>query len=390
MRSVVVALVVAAADAVMLFAGAGGPHPWAVVQVAAVAVVAVSAERWPATALSAALVLALSGEGNALLMLTGYRAGQRVVSRTGAAVAVGTAAACLGGQLFLSVAPGLVGRYVIFVALPAVLGRFLVQRRSLRAARDAHQRQLRREQALVADQERLHERLRIARDVHDSLGHRLSLLSIQAAALEVARLPPPQREAVLALAGTARRALDELHELVGTLRESGEPQTRSLDGIDDLVEEFRTAGTPVTVLREGTTFALGPVAEHAAYRVVEEGLTNAAKHAPGQPVAVSLQGEGDAFLVSVRNPLPEGHRPGRAGHGLAGLDERVGLAGGAFHTTSSEGEFRLVAMLPTTETAEETAEPVPSAGEDRLWIAALVLTAAAIMVVAGPAGTPGG
>ncbi|WP_344316577.1 sensor histidine kinase [Acrocarpospora pleiomorpha] len=382
MRSGAVAVLVAVVDAVVLFPGWDG---WAsVAQVAGVAVVAGLAVWLPVVGLLAALVLAVPGGANALLVWTGYQVGRQVVSRLGVVVAAVGAAGCLGVQVFLlGVPPGpVVSRYVIFVALPVVLGRYLAQQRRLVSAREAQRRQSRREHAL-------HERLRIARDVHDSLGHRLSLISIQAAALEVTQLPAKQREAVLELAASARQALDDLHELVGTLRDRGVPESRSLGGIDGLAAEFRATGAPVTVLREGVPAALAP----AAYRVVEEGLTNAAKHAPGQPVTVSLRAEGDTLLVTVRNSLPAGHRhgaSGRAGHGLAGLDERVRLAGGMFHTTSSDQEFRLVAMLPLTDAVEEEAELEVPASRRRLWVVALTLIAAAIVILAGPASLPGG
>ncbi|WP_155352210.1 sensor histidine kinase [Acrocarpospora macrocephala] len=381
MRSASVAVLVAVVDAAVVFPGWDG---WpSAAQVVAIAVVAGLAAWLPVVALLAALVLAVPGGANALLVWTGYQVGRQVVSRSGIVVAAVGSVGCLGVQLFvLSAPPGpVVSRYVIFVALPVVLGRYLAQQRRLVSAREAQRRQSRREQAL-------HERLRIARDVHDSLGHRLSLISIQAAALEVTELPAKQREAVLELAASARQALDDLHELVGTLRDRGMPESRSLGGIDGLAAEFRATGAPVTVLREGVPAALAP----AAYRVVEEGLTNAAKHAPGQPVTVSLRAEGDTLLVTVRNPLPAEHRRnanGRTGHGLAGLDERVRLAGGMFHTASSDQEFRLVAMLPLTDAIEE-AEPEVPASRRRLWVVALTLTAAAIVILAGPASMLGG
>lgn len=393
LRWAVAALLVAVADAVLLYPG--GPHGWVTAaRVTGIAVVAAMASRLPVPAFLAALALAPPGGPSALLVWTAYQTGRLVVSRSGIAVAAVGVVCGLAWQLLLLSAPAgpVVSGYVVFVALPMVLGRYLAQHRSLRSARDAHRRQQRREHALLADQERLRERLRIARDVHDSLGHRLSLISIQAAALEVTHLPPRQREAVRELAATARHSLDELHTLVGALRGRAEPGTRSLGALDGLAAEFRAAGTPVTVLREGTAGVPAPAAEHAAYRVVEEGLTNAARHAPGQPVTVALRGEGDTLLVSVRNPLPAhpAASSGRTGHGLAGLDERVRLAGGVFHTRTSDAEFRLVAMLPLAEAVEEAGPPAAAPGRDRLWVVALALTAAVLVLVTGPTGVPGG
>ncbi|GAA0439558.1 hypothetical protein Acor_13860 [Acrocarpospora corrugata] len=395
-RAAVIILFVVVADALLLFPV--GFRGWAAAaQVVAVAVLAVLAVRLPVVAFLAALGLALPGGATALLMWASYQAGRQVVSRTGAVAVAGGIVACLGAQvLVLATAPGLVvARYAVFVALPMVLGRYLAQSSGLQSAREAHKRQ---QSALLATQERL----RIARDVHDSLGHRLSLLSIQAAALEVTHLPEPQREAVGQLADTARQALDELHDLVGTLRESRSPEARSLNEIDVLAAEFLATGTPVTVRREGALGLLDTSAAHAVYRVIEEGLTNAAKHAPGHHVTVSLQTENGALLVNIRNPLPgqtglarleESARThpspesGRAGHGLAGLEERVRLAGGVFQVARSEKEFRLSAMVPLTGSVEV---PAVASARSRLWAVALALTPAVLLILAGPANVVAG
>jgi signal transduction histidine kinase len=167
--------------------------------------------------------------------------------------------------------------------------------------------------------------------------------------------------------------------VVGTLRTARPDGQRSpgAETIGPLVAEFQAAGVPVTMREDGTPRPLGP-AGHAAYRVVEEGLTNAVKHAPGQPVTVRLRWEPDALLLTLDNPLPggaashtrpPGHpRPDTAGpsgrtdstrrtrwpvgHGLAGLRERVDEAGGLVEHRVSEQGWRLFAMLPAAENAE--------------------------------------
>jgi signal transduction histidine kinase len=296
----------------------------------------------------------------------------------------------------------LVATYVVFVALPLLVGRYLAQHQRLVSALDRHNRQLRRERELLAERERLRERLLIARNMHDSLGHRLSLVSIQAAALEVSELPPRQRQAVRQLATAARGAMDELHELVGALRQQDETGGRSpgVAAISEVVEEFRAAGMPVTLLHRGEPQPLPTAVGQAAYRVVEEGLTNAAKHAPGQRVTVCAEWEPDALLLTVVNDLPDcptapcdapaatGDAPAvrrgiGVGHGLTGLSERVRLAGGFLDRKPSDGEFRLVAMLPAV-VEEAAADDLPAVGRIRTVV--LGFATAALMFVVLPAG----
>ncbi|AXB43740.1 hypothetical protein A4R43_15385 [Amycolatopsis albispora] len=325
----------------------------------------------------AAVLACLTGGGYALLLCTSYRAGQQAGSRRDY-LTVGLAAAVyLGVQV--AAGPQLVPKVVVLVASPMVVGRYFAQHRQLVAALDEHNRRLRAERDLLAERERLTERLRIARDMHDSLGHRLGLLSVQAAALEVGGAP--DREAVRRLAGIARQATAELHELVGTLRRPGEVEGREprLAEIVGLADEFRAAGMRVELRDEGEARQVEPEVEQAAYRVVEEGLTNAAKHAPGAEVQVSLRWEDDALLVSVRNELSSAaENTGR--HGLAGLAERVALAGGLVHHERSDKEFRLTAMLPAP--VKQEAEP-RSLG--RVRVAALVLAVVSMVAMVGPA-----
>ncbi|MGO4423930.1 sensor histidine kinase, partial [Streptomyces sp. MCAF7] len=293
-RSLPAAAVVVADTALFVAAHHGGPLPWvAVVYALAVAGVVVLGERAPAAAFTAALLLAaLTGGSYVLLLWAGYGAGSRApMGRDTAQVAGGVlgwlAVRLLAWPTDPPAVPQLASIFVVFVALPLLVGRYLAQHRRLVAELGRRNRRLRRERELLAERERLRERLRIARDMHDSLGHRLSLVSVQAAALEVAELPSAQREAVRQLAGTARGAMDELHELVGALRGTDETAGRApgAEAIDEVVAEFRAAGVPVTLRRGGgKPRPLPPAAGEAVYRVVEEGLTNAAKHAPGRPV----------------------------------------------------------------------------------------------------------
>lgn len=373
------------ADTALLAAEYGNVlHPWGVLVCALVlALVIVLSHRVPVAAFTVALgFLVAVGGAYVLLLWTAYQAGRRVVSRSGMAVAVGAALGGLGGKLLVRppeprLIPGFVCAYVVFVALPLLVGRYLAQHERLVSALDRNNRRLRRERELLAERERLRERLRIARDMHDSLGHRLSLVTIQASALEVS-VPPTQRDAVRRLGVAASGAVDELHALLGMLRGEG-ARSHGTAAIEEVVAEFRSAGLPVTSRRLGEPRALDAEAGQAAYRVVQEGLTNASRHAPGRPVTVSLAWEPDGLLVTVVNPLAD-HAAGGAGHGLTGLDERVRAAGGFLDHRTENGEFRLVAMLPLAAEPEGDETPVPGAARTVL----LGFATAALMFVVLP------
>ncbi|MEV4620544.1 histidine kinase [Asanoa sp. NPDC049573] len=212
------------------------------------------------------------------------------------------------------------------------------------------------EQGRRVSEARLAERALIAREMHDVLAHRLSLLATYAGALEYRPDSPPERLA--AAAGVIRtgvhQALDELREVITVLREDPAdpdgPAGPSLGDVPRLVEEARDAGLAVSFDdRTGTAAEATPVVGRTAYRIVQEGLTNARKHAAGQPVAITLAGQpGGELAIDVRNPLSAGlpELPG-AGVGLIGLTERVSLAGGRLdHEVDAAGEFRLSARLP--------------------------------------------
>jgi len=209
---------------------------------------------------------------------------------------------------------------------------------------------------------RMLERTRIAREMHDVLAHRLSLLATYAGALEYR--PDASPEQLSRAAGVVRsgvhQALEELREVIGVLRDEdidgtrpepdGHPQPVLAD-LPRLVEEARAAGDRVefdhAVADPG---ALPAGTGRTVYRLVQEGLTNARKHAPGQPVRVHLSGRpGGRLEVSVDNPLSGAgtapRTPG-SGTGLVGLAERVHLAGGRLDHERTGTAFRLGAWLP--------------------------------------------
>ena len=234
---------------------------------------------------------------------------------------------------------------VVVLALDAALVASGLLVRSLRErATEAEERQrLRIEEARHAERERL------AREMHDVLAHRISLLAVHAGALEVRRsAPEDERQAAAVIRQCAYDALEDLREVVGMLRdEPKEESDRPQPTLEGLIEQSRRAGTPVT-LEDHVIEPSEPLGRHV-YRVVQEGLTNARKHAPGAPVRVRLDGDAEGLTVGITNPVPAApaqHLPG-AGSGLIGLAERMHLLGGRLeHGRTDTGEFRLHAWLP--------------------------------------------
>ncbi|WP_249714007.1 histidine kinase [Rhizomonospora bruguierae] len=214
------------------------------------------------------------------------------------------------------------------------------------------------EQGRRVAEARMLERRKIAREMHDVLAHRLSLLATFAGAMEYRPDSSPER--LSRAAGVVRdgvhQALDELREVISLLRDDvpdsdGSRPQPVLADVPRLVEESRDAGTEV-LLREAVDepAEAPPSVARTAYRVIQEGLTNARKHAAGQPVRVAVRGGPGAGLeVDVRNALaPEGATPPgwSGGAGLVGLTERVHLAGGRLDHQTVGGEFRLHASIP--------------------------------------------
>jgi signal transduction histidine kinase len=240
-------------------------------------------------------------------------------------------------------------------------------RQALLASLRERARRAEAEQASRVAEARVAERARIAREMHDVLAHRLSLLATYAGALEYRPDAPPEqlaRAAGVVRAGV-HQALDELREVITVLRDDddfdGKHPLPGLADLDGLIAETRDAGTAVDVTRrvtqqEDLPGGLG----RTAYRVVQEGLTNARKHAPGRPVRVLLAGKpGGRLVVELANPVgPADPVINGSGTGLIGLTERVRLAGGEIdHTISADGEFVLRAWLPWPAETAEPAEP---------------------------------
>jgi signal transduction histidine kinase len=216
------------------------------------------------------------------------------------------------------------------------------------------------EQQLRVTQARTMERTRIAREMHDVLAHRISLLSLHAGALEIHPDAAPAEVAGAAgvIRASAHQALQDLREVIGVLREPAgddapERPQPTLRELPALTEESRAAGVKVRLeLRVDEPAQVPAGTGRAAYRIVQEGLTNARKHAPGATVRVRVAGApGTGLTIDIRNPASVGARPAATipgtGTGLVGLAERATLAGGRLTSgRGAGGEFTLTAWLP--------------------------------------------
>ncbi|MGW6390593.1 sensor histidine kinase [Streptomyces sp. NPDC055103] len=410
--AVVVALLAAGSEELL------GGEGWRLAGVAAAAaVLSLARRRLPASVLVLAAALApfLPGFGP-LLIVVGWSAG-RYIPSVGRALAAFMAAFVLdvGGTLLetwdqqrlLTVAFIATLYYLGTTLAPGLAHRYWIQRRTLLHALQERNAQLLRERTMVAWQARLRERQRIAQDMHDSLGHQLALIAVHTGALEVDReLSERQRGVVGVLRNASVTAMHELREVVGILRDGIEATTgtasapaqaggetgraaRGTAGIEGLVASARAAGTTVGLRRLGEERPLAPAADHAAYRIVQEALTNAYKYAPGAPIGVELRYEPDTFVVEVVNE-PSTGGPAKdvvsGGQGLTGLAERARLVGGMCHAGPADGGgFRVAGMLPYGAAPVAEAAPLVDAADDFRQQSTEPLVSDGRPVVVGPA-----
>ncbi|MGW9557724.1 sensor histidine kinase [Nocardiopsis sp. NPDC055551] len=265
-----------------------------------------------------------------------------------------------------------VAQYVmtgVFVfAMPTVAGLWIGTRRELVERLRERAERLEREQHMMAEQAITAERTRIAREMHDVVAHRVSLMVLHAGGLEVSSVDERTERAAGLIRTTGREALTELRGILGVLREEeGQaaptaPQPVLAD-VAGLVAQWRGAGMDVECEHAGGRGESPLAVQRTAFRVVQEALTNAAKHATGARVRVWLHHGVDRLEVEVANgPVPGVVDPApRSGFGLTGLRERVALAGGEISAgPCPDGGWRLRALLSTEEGTEVEAEPAPA------------------------------
>jgi signal transduction histidine kinase len=201
------------------------------------------------------------------------------------------------------------------------------------------------------------ERARIARELHDVVAHHITMIALQAEAARLATpgLPPDGARRLTAIGDTARTALTEMRRLLGVLREDvdAEPTLRPQPGLrqlNALLDEVRDAatGSGVRLIVSGPVEPLDPGVELTAYRIVQEALTNARRHAPGAAVDVELRYSGDDLIVRIHDNGPGPASDGGSGHGLAGMRERAAMVGGQVAAGAAPGAgFHVEAILPT-------------------------------------------
>ncbi|MEV7288481.1 histidine kinase [Streptomyces sp. NPDC093252] len=202
--------------------------------------------------------------------------------------------------------------------------------------------------ALETRTEQLLERTRIARELHDSIGHALTVAVVQAGAARTAGDPAFTDRALAAIEETGRAALEDLERVLGVLRESERPVSGrpTLVDADRLLESARTSGATVDAEVTGPLETVPGPASREGYRILQEALTNVLRHAGAVPVEVRIAVAGDALALEVRNPLgAAAPGPGR-GSGLRGIRERAALLGGHADTGPDGGEWRVRVALP--------------------------------------------
>ncbi|MFC7532847.1 sensor histidine kinase [Actinoplanes sp. GCM10030250] len=250
----------------------------------------------------------------------------------------------------------------VMVVIVALWGMLVRSRRQLIVSWRERAERAESEQQLRIAQARVLERTRIAREMHDVLAHRISLLSLHAGALEY-RPDAPAAEiagAAAVVRESAHQALQDLRAVIGVLRdgqseETGPPERPqpTLTALPALADESRSAGIKVRLEVTADSEAAPVATARAAYRIIQEGLTNVRKHAPGAVVRVAVGGApGEGLTIEIRNPLPltapAAPIPG-TGVGLIGLAERATLAGGRLSHGIDGDEFVLSSWLPWTQ-----------------------------------------
>ncbi|MDT0435233.1 sensor histidine kinase [Streptomyces sp. NPDC005840] len=355
------------------------PNPLALVLIVLGAAALVFRRRAPRTVLavtgSLALVESVVGDPRAPVAMSAVIALYTVAATTDRVTAVRlglltmtvlTGASMLAGPLPWYAQENLA--IFAWTGIGATAGDAVRSRRAVvQAIRDRAERaeRTREEEALRRVAE---ERLRIARDLHDVVAHHIALVNVQAgvAAHVMDRRPDQAKEALAHVREAGRSALSELRATVGLLRQSGDPEAPTepapgLDRLDELLGTFRSAGLRVELARADQDTTLPAAVDLAAYRVIQEALTNVQKHAgTGAAAEVSVVRVGPDIEITVLDDGPGAqHVPDSGGHGLLGMRERVTALRGTLTTGPRYGGgFRVHAILPVETRTAARGEPV--------------------------------
>ena len=309
---------------------------------------------WPPLALLACLPALAGGLGWAPAVVAMYRIGHK--SRRVRIVVAWVVVAVLSSSLPVIVPQDLLWSdsvlavcfTVLTAGAPAALGALVRLRRELTASLVEVRRAREAELDARMDGARAEERARIAREIHDAVGHHATLIAVQSAALAATTTDPAAKRTAQQLRELAKESLGEMRAALGLLN-TDRRTPHGLNHLPDLVDRARRAGLTVTLTdRHGEDEPYAPVGR-AVYRVVQEALTNAAKHAPGATVEVLVGRDGPKITVSVVNgpALLPGAPPDTGGAGLEGLSERVATAGGTLRTEALlDGGFAVSAAMP--------------------------------------------
>ncbi|MDT0300860.1 sensor histidine kinase [Streptomonospora wellingtoniae] len=316
----------------------------------------------------------------------------RLALGVSAALLVLQPTAALLGRATVTSAFATAASAVLVAVLPWLLGRYLRNRAEAASLGWRRAELLERERNLVAEHERMRERARIAQEMHDSLGHELSLVVVRAGAMQVA--PDYGERDLRRAAGEVRSgaaaAVERLQEIIGILRETGDPLAGDplSQSAVELVDRARDAGMDVAVHGAELLDRGSGAAQRALCRVVQEALTNAAKHAPGAAVRVDAEeGAEGGCTVRVRNTAPRG-APSAAGasggSGLAGLARRLRPLDGTIASgVRSDGGFEVVAHLPPAAAGADTGGTSAAELESRYSASQRRALGAAVLAPAG-------
>jgi signal transduction histidine kinase len=268
-------------------------------------------------------------------------------------VPVAAAARAASGQGMKGIAPGLAFWALIFVGAWLVGDRARLRRermaeleeRALRTEREAA-----RERRLAAAEERT----RIARELHDSAAHAINIVLVQAGAARLLHQRDPGRsqQALATVEQVARSTIGEIDRLVHALRDDASEQPEPADpaALDELLDQHRAAGLAIATDLRGPRRELPRSVAWATYRILQEALTNAARHGRGRAdVAVWFQPH--AVEIKVTNPVATNGSGSGGGHGIVGMRERAMVLGGTLETRAGDGTFSLYARLPHSQAA---------------------------------------
>jgi signal transduction histidine kinase len=346
---------------------------------------------WVAALASLLLFRLVTIAGAAALVLASYRlarAGSRVLAvalaapflglALGLAVTATRASLAAGGPRDLAGAG--IETYVLAVLLASAIPVAVIAATARGAREEGRSHSAARELAegMLADHLARGERARIARELHDVVAHHISVIAVQAetARLTTPGLPDAGAQRFAAIGDTARAGLTEMRRLLGVLREDANRAEPDLPGpparpaaerqpqpglpqLGELIDEARAAsGTVVRLIVSGPVTRLDPGVELAAYRIVQEALTNARRHAAGAAVDVELRYAGDALRLRIRDNGP-GLTDRHTGHGLPGMRERAAAVGGSLQTGPAPGGgFRIEAELPARALDTVSSAPI--------------------------------